>query len=115
MAQAEKEMLIPHIHPHAFRHSAASTMIANGVDLVTAANELGHANATTTATIYAHQIEIAKQRQQIFDLRPSAIERRNIKKMKPTAETSCRFCVCSKNRLLLPNYTQKLQSKFQNT
>lgn len=35
-------------------------MIANGVDLVTTANELGHANATTTATIYAHQIAIAQ-------------------------------------------------------
>lgn len=31
-------------------------MIANGVDLVTTAAELGHANATTTAMIYAHQI-----------------------------------------------------------
>ena len=51
---------LPHIHPHAFRHTAASTMIANGVDIVTAANELGHASATTTATIYAHQIAEAK-------------------------------------------------------
>ena len=51
---------LPHIHPHAFRHTAASTMIANGVDLVTAANELGHSSATTTATIYAHQISDAK-------------------------------------------------------
>lgn len=49
-----------HIHPHAFRHTAASTMIAEGVDLVTTANELGHANATVTATIYAHQISTAK-------------------------------------------------------
>lgn len=51
---------LPHIHPHAFRHTAASTMIASGVDLVTTANELGHSNATTTATIYAHQIAEAK-------------------------------------------------------
>lgn len=51
---------LPHIHPHAFRHTAASTMIANGVDLVTAAGELGHSNATTTATIYAHQIAEAR-------------------------------------------------------
>lgn len=51
---------LPHIHPHAFRHTAASMMIANGVDLVTTANELGHTNATTTAMIYAHQISIAK-------------------------------------------------------
>ena len=31
-------------------------MIAGGADLVTTANELGHANATTTANIYAHAI-----------------------------------------------------------
>ena len=37
-------------------------MIANGVDLVTAASELGHANATTTANIYAYQIAVAKAR-----------------------------------------------------
>ena len=35
-------------------------MIANGVDLVTAATELGHANATTTANIYAHQVVRAR-------------------------------------------------------
>lgn len=51
---------IPHLHPHAFRHTAASTLIANGVDLVTTAAEMGHANATTTATIYAHEIALAR-------------------------------------------------------
>ena len=49
------EKILPHIHP-----PAASTTIANGVDLVTTAAELGHANANTTATIYAHQIAIAR-------------------------------------------------------
>ena len=37
-------------------------LIANGVDIVTAANELGHASPTTTANIYAHQIAIARAR-----------------------------------------------------
>ena len=60
LGKFSKKHNLPHIHPHAFRHTAASTMIANGVDLVTTANELGHANATTTASIYAHQIAIAK-------------------------------------------------------
>lgn len=55
-----KKYDLPHIHPHAFRHTAASTMIANGVDLVTTAAELGHANANTTAMIYAHQIAVAR-------------------------------------------------------
>lgn len=35
-------------------------MIANGVDLVTAAAELVHKDSTTTAKIYAHQIAIAR-------------------------------------------------------
>ena len=60
LSNFSKKNNLPHIHPHAFRHTVATTMIANGVDLVTTANELGHANATTTAMIYAHQISIAK-------------------------------------------------------
>lgn len=51
---------LPHIHPHLFRHTAASTLIANGIDLVTTAAELGHTDATTTAKIYAHQIAKAR-------------------------------------------------------
>ena len=51
---------LPHLHPHAFRHTVASTMIAAGVDLVTTANELGHASASTTANFYAHEIATAK-------------------------------------------------------
>lgn len=62
LGRFSKEHNLPHIHPHAFRHTAASTMIANGIDLVTTANELGHANATTTAMIYAHQIAVAQAR-----------------------------------------------------
>lgn len=60
LSKFSKKHGLPHIHPHAFRHTAASIMIANGVDLVTTASELGHANATTTASIYAHQIAVAK-------------------------------------------------------
>ncbi len=40
--------------------AAISTLIANGADLVTTAAELGHANANTTAMIYAHQIALAR-------------------------------------------------------
>ena len=48
-------------------------MIASGIDLVTTAHELGHANATTTATIYAHSIAVAQSkaaqaRSGVFDL-----------------------------------------------
>ncbi|BAL00644.1 putative transposase [Oscillibacter valericigenes Sjm18-20] len=47
---------------------------ANGVDLVTAANELGHTNATTTATIYAHQIATSKAK--AADIRSAAFSHR---------------------------------------
>lgn len=60
LSDFSKRHNLPHIHPHAFRHTAASIMIANGVDLVTTAAELGHADPNTTALIYAHQI--ARQR-----------------------------------------------------
>ena len=66
---------LPHIHPHAFRHTAASNMIANGVDIVTAANELGHSSATTTANIYAHQIAEAKAK--AGNVRASIFKNRN--------------------------------------
>ena len=51
---------LPHIHPHAFRHTVASILIASGIDSVTTANELGHADANTTNAIYAHQIARAR-------------------------------------------------------
>ena len=80
-----REKGLPHINPHAFRHTAASTMIANGIDLVTTANELGHANATTTAQIYAHQIAIAKAR--AADVRGGVFSNRG-KKETPTRSRS---------------------------
>ena len=60
LGRFSKANTLPHIHPHAFRHTAASTMILNGVDMVSAAAELGHASPSTTANIYAHQFAIAR-------------------------------------------------------
>ena len=40
---------LPHIHPHAFRHTVASILIASGIDSVTTANELGHAHQIARA------------------------------------------------------------------
>ena len=51
---------LPHINPHSFRHTAASTLIANHVDTVTVSKVLGHASPTTTQNYYAHLIEDAK-------------------------------------------------------
>ena len=83
LAKFSKEKGLPHIHPHAFRHTVASTMIANGVDLVTAAGELGHANANTTTMIYAHQIAVAKA--QAANIRAGVFANREKSKKKKKA------------------------------
>lgn len=53
---------LPHINPHAFRHTAASILISEGTDIVTVSKLLGHSNPTTTATVYAHAVEDAQKR-----------------------------------------------------
>lgn len=51
---------LPHIHPHAFRHSVASILISAGTDIVTVSKQLGHSQVSTTGDIYGHIIEEAK-------------------------------------------------------
>ena len=48
---------LPHINPHAFRHTVASVLIANHTDVVTVARQLGHSSPATTEMYYAHLIE----------------------------------------------------------
>ena len=52
---------LPHINPHAFRHTMASILYFNGVDSVSISKRLGHAQVSTTANIYAHVMEAADQ------------------------------------------------------
>lgn len=51
---------LPHINPHAFRHTVASILIANGTDVVTVSKQLGHINVGTTEDFYSHIIEESK-------------------------------------------------------
>ena len=53
---------LPHINPHAFRHTMASMLYYNRVDTISISKRLGHAQPSTTANIYAHVIEDADQR-----------------------------------------------------
>ena len=48
---------LPHINPHAFRHTVASVLLTNGTDIVTVSKQLGHASITTTESFYSHIIE----------------------------------------------------------
>lgn len=53
---------LPHINPHAFRHTVASVLFFNSVDGVSISKRLGHAQVSTTANIYAHVMEEADQK-----------------------------------------------------
>jgi len=62
LAKFSKRHGLPHINPHAFRHTMASLLYFNGVDSVSISKRLGHAQVSTTANIYAHVMEAADQR-----------------------------------------------------
>lgn len=44
----------PHVTLHSLRHTNASLMIAEGVDICTVSKRLGHSNTSTTLNIYTH-------------------------------------------------------------
>ncbi len=47
---------LPDIRFHDLRHTAATHMLANGVDVLTVSRRLGHTKASTTLDIYGHAI-----------------------------------------------------------
>lgn len=47
---------LPHINPHAFRHTVASVLINSGQDIVTVSRRLGHSRTSTTLDVYSHLI-----------------------------------------------------------
>jgi len=54
--------LLPHINPHAFRHSQASMLILSGLDCATVSKRLGHAKISTTTDIYSHIMKKADEK-----------------------------------------------------
>ena len=52
---------LPHINPHAFRHTMASILINSGKDIVSVSKRLGHSKTSTTTDIYAHVIKEADE------------------------------------------------------
>ncbi len=50
---------LPHINPHAFRHSLASILINSGTDILTISKRLGHTTTSTTLNFYGHLIQKA--------------------------------------------------------
>ncbi|HJB57576.1 MAG TPA: site-specific integrase [Candidatus Flavonifractor intestinipullorum] len=54
LSKFSKRHGLPPIHPHKFRHTQASLLIAQGVDILTVSKRLGHAKVSTTLDIYSH-------------------------------------------------------------
>lgn len=48
---------LPLIHFHGLRHTSASLLISQGVDIRTVAGRLGHAQTSTTLDIYSHPLK----------------------------------------------------------
>lgn len=48
---------LPKVTLHSLRHSNATLMIADGVDIRTVSNRLGHAQTSTTLNIYSHALK----------------------------------------------------------
>ena len=61
MAAAVKRARLPNITWHMFRHTFASRLTRDGVDIVTVKELLGHSNISTTMR-YAHSNDEAKRR-----------------------------------------------------
>lgn len=63
-----KKNNLPHINPHKFRHTMASMLIYNHVDLVSVSKRLGHSRASITTDIYSHVLDEAdKQNAEILE------------------------------------------------
>ena len=57
MRKVEARYNLPHLHPHKLRHSQASMLYADNVDVVSISKRLGHAQVSTTQNVYAHLMD----------------------------------------------------------
>ncbi len=60
--QIVKKAKLPAIRFHDLRHTAASLMLNNGVDVLVASNRLGHAKPSITLDVYGHLISSTQSR-----------------------------------------------------
>jgi integrase len=62
LTKLQEENNLPHLNPHAFRHSYVSALIFAGVDPLSIAASVGHSKVSTTENIYGHVFEAAEER-----------------------------------------------------
>lgn len=57
-----KKYGIQNLHPHALRHTMATISIANGADIVSVSEKLGHSETSVTLDVYSHVNKKAQKR-----------------------------------------------------
>lgn len=57
-----KKYNLPKFTPHTLRHTNASLLIANGINIPTVYKRLGHASVSTTTNIYSHAVKTADEK-----------------------------------------------------
>lgn len=60
--QALKKAGLPKIRFHDLRHTSASLMLNNGVDVLVASKRLGHAKPSITLDVYGHLLTSVQDR-----------------------------------------------------
>lgn len=60
--KAIKKIVGRNVHVHSLRHTYASYLISQGVDLISISQLLGHENLNITLKVYAHQLEKLKNK-----------------------------------------------------
>lgn len=62
LGRFQKRHSLPHLNPHAFRHTMTSMLFFHGVDSVSISHRLGHSSVSTTTSIYSHVMQQAESR-----------------------------------------------------
>ena len=58
----QEENNLKHVTIHGLRHTIATLMLINGIDIKTVAGRLGHNSITTTLSVYTHYVKEADQK-----------------------------------------------------
>ena len=75
---------LPYVTLHSLRHTNATLMIAEGIDVCAVSKRLGHANTATTLNIYAHALKskdkaAAEALENVLDFREKSAEISNFR------------------------------------
>ncbi len=62
LTRFEKRRGLPHLNPHAFRHTMTSLLLFSGVDSISVSHRLGHSSVATTTNIYGHIMQQAEDK-----------------------------------------------------